>query len=969
MAGLNIPSLKIDILADGSQAIQEIKDVKSAALEMTRIGGQMTKFTTVPIVTAIGAAVDAASDFAETMGKTDVVFGQLTDSVVKWSENSIETMGMAQGTALDMAAAYGDMATGMGLAVDKSAEMSMGMTQLAADIASFKNKSLSDVNTALTGVFTGETEALKGLGIVMTQTNLQNYALSQGITKQIAEMSQAEQVMLRYNYVMAQSANAQGDFARTGGSLANQTRKLRETIKQLGEDFGGLLTDKVANVVGTLQQGVQSLAELDDGAKNTILTIGMIVAAAGPLLLAGGKVITMVSTLKTSIAALAANPVALAVGGGLAAISALVAAANKAQKGLDEAGKKYTGLEQAIKGGVEAKITVDDQELKDYTDNPPDISIGVGASFNVDPETQADIGAFAASLEGLPKNEKYGGTGEFIITEATAEVIKEYSEALVAAATATGEFQEAVENLNNISDAETQRKIGEVNEQAAAAARDMAALLNEGYITESQYYAETARILSDSEAKIRQIEAEGKAQKELNQIYADGIKSNDYGAAARALAGIFKDEALSEEQIADAGRRLIESQAQGLDMAERQQDAQVTLNDLRTDAIAKQDALTQAVEKYNVAMAEADANERAGSESANEQIARARLAKEVLQNYADLYTSGAFSPDEAISYALEKFSAELQKYEGLHDELKNTLQGEVGEGLSYAGSLEALNLAENMEKAAIEEQNTAIEEAKTKREQALSEFTATVTALQEGYSLSATQGALVLVEETGVAVSEMDRQLIEGTAQAVSDMAATLESGGDDIAGAMETALAQLGSVQDEAKDEGKDIGVSITAGVAQGIKDGTEQAMSEARTSARMVTDAYKNQLDIHSPSGVSEREVGKPFMQGIGLGFERELPNVLQTIRRSTEGIISSATAVVNHGEYTAPINPAPVTQTQGLQPIDYERLADAVSRRPISFNVDSRELATATRDEAARQQALRVRQVNAGYGSIGG
>lgn len=940
MAGLNIPSLKIDILADGSQAIQEIKDVKSAALEMTRIGGQMTKFTTVPIVTAIGAAVDAASDFTETMGKTDVVFGQLTDSVVKWSENSIKTMGMAQGTALDMAATYGDMATGMGLAVDKSAEMSMGMTQLAADIASFKNKSLSDVNTALTGVFTGETEALKGLGIVMTQTNLQNYALSQGITKQIADMSQAEQVMLRYNYVMAQSANAQGDFARTGGSLANQSRKLTETIKQLGESFGGLLTDKVANVVGTLQQGVQSLTELDDGAKNTILTIGMIVAAAGPLLLVGGKIITMAAALKTSLAALAANPVALAVGGGLAAISALVAAANKAQKGLDEAGKKYTGLEKAIKGGVEAKISVDDRELKKYTDDKPDIFIGVDASFDVDPDTQADIDAFAAALEGLPQNEKYGGTGEFIITEATAEVIKEYSEALVAAATATGEYQEAVENLNNISDAETQRKIGEVNEQAAADARDMAALLNEGYITQDQYNAEAAQILSASEAKIRQIEAEGEAQKKLNQIYADGIKSNDYGAAAQALSGIFKDEALSEEQIADAGRRLIKSQAEGLDMTERQQDAQVTLNDLRDDAVAKQDALTQAVEKYNAAMAEAETNEKASGERAREQIERAQLAKEVLQNYADLYTSGSFAPDEAISFALDNFSAELSKYEGLREELAKTLHGEGGNGLDYTGSLEALNHAENMEMAAIEEQNAAIEEAKAKREQALAEFTATMSALQEGYSLSATQGALALVEQTGVAVSEMDRQLIEGTAQAVSDMADALEDGGEDA-----------------------------IAGVAEGIRSGTGQAVQAARVSARMITNAFKNELDIHSPSGVTKREVGKPIAQGIGLGLEEELPNVLQTIRRSTEGIISSATAVVNHGAYTVPLNPAPPAQAAGLQPIDYERLADAVSRRPISFNVDSRELATATRDETARQQALRVRQVNAGYGSIGG
>ena len=177
MAALNLPTLQIDILADGSSAIKEIHNVRDAAVELTRVGVSMTKFSTAPIVAALTAAVKAAGDFSETLSKTEVVFGGMTDAVMDWSEKSVDAMGLAQSTALEMASTYGDMATGMGLAGSAAASMSMNMVQLAADIASFKNKSISEVNSALTGIFTGETESLKQLGVIMTQTNLQAFAL------------------------------------------------------------------------------------------------------------------------------------------------------------------------------------------------------------------------------------------------------------------------------------------------------------------------------------------------------------------------------------------------------------------------------------------------------------------------------------------------------------------------------------------------------------------------------------------------------------------------------------------------------------------------------------------------------------------------------------------------------------------------------------------------------------------------
>lgn len=222
----------------------------------------------------VGAAVgvfkltDMASDLSETVNKVDVAFGDNASEVKKWSKNSIKDMGMAQQTALDMAAGFGDMGTGMGLSQKASADMSTGLVQLAADLASFKNMEVDEVNTALNGIFTGETESLKRLGVVMTKTNLEDFAKSQG--KVLDEMSQSELVMLRYNYVLEKTKNAQGDFARTGGGFANQLRMAKEQLKQIGTTLGGAFISKFE---GALQK-INSFATTLNEKLGTVLADG-----------------------------------------------------------------------------------------------------------------------------------------------------------------------------------------------------------------------------------------------------------------------------------------------------------------------------------------------------------------------------------------------------------------------------------------------------------------------------------------------------------------------------------------------------------------------------------------------------------------------------------------------------------------------------------------------------------------------
>lgn len=213
----------------------KIFNVKNALMALTAGGA-------IQAITSLSKQwIDFASDLTETQGKIDVVFENSADSLRKWASTSIQTMGLAKQTALDSAALYGDMGVGMGLTRAQAAEMAMTLTRLGADMASFKNISNDMAQTALKSVYTGETESLKNLGIVMTEANLAEYARSIGLKKKIKDLKEAEKVELRYQYVLSRTKTAQGDFARTGGNAANQMRMYQETMKEIQTNWGNVL--------------------------------------------------------------------------------------------------------------------------------------------------------------------------------------------------------------------------------------------------------------------------------------------------------------------------------------------------------------------------------------------------------------------------------------------------------------------------------------------------------------------------------------------------------------------------------------------------------------------------------------------------------------------------------------------------------------------------------------------------------
>lgn len=222
----------------------------------TVIGATVTFFAASAVKTTIEKWIDLASDLQETIGKTGEVFKVNTLEVLKWSKTSITSMGLAEQTALDTASLYGDMGTGMGMTTKRASSMSMSLTQLSADLSSFKNISQDMSKNALKGIFTGETEALKNLGVVMTQEVLEGYAKTIGMRKKFKDLTQTEKIELRYKYVMTATKNAQGDFLRTGGNYANQKRVFEEQQRQLETNLGKIVLPKQNKIMLGLNQAL-----------------------------------------------------------------------------------------------------------------------------------------------------------------------------------------------------------------------------------------------------------------------------------------------------------------------------------------------------------------------------------------------------------------------------------------------------------------------------------------------------------------------------------------------------------------------------------------------------------------------------------------------------------------------------------------------------------------------------------------
>ena len=253
-------------------------------------------------IKGLQSTVMAASTLSESIAKSNTVFGQNAQAVQAWSKTTSKALGVSRQAALEAAGTYGNLFRAFGISEQASFEMSTGLVQLAADLASFNNVPIGDALMALRSGLSGETEPLKRFGIALNEARLKEQALADGlITTTKGVLPQAIKTQAAYALIMKDSALAQGDVARTAGGLANQLKFLQSGLQDAKAGFGEVLLPAALSVVSAFNEkllpAIQRIVEAIkfQGAEGGLKTLSVEIANVLTNLTGLAKIIAQVT--------------------------------------------------------------------------------------------------------------------------------------------------------------------------------------------------------------------------------------------------------------------------------------------------------------------------------------------------------------------------------------------------------------------------------------------------------------------------------------------------------------------------------------------------------------------------------------------------------------------------------------------------------------------------------------------------
>ena len=204
-------------------------------------------------------ALKNASDLEEVQNVVDVVYGDMSNAVDNWSKTAAKNFGLSETLAKKYAGLYGAMSKSFDFATEDALTMGTTLAGLAGDVASFYNISVEDAYKKLKSVYSGETETLKDIGVVMTQTALDQYALAHGYSRTTKEMSEQEKVALRYRFILDKLSEANGDYLRTSDNWANMVRTAKLEIQSLSGEVGSELMPAAKIVFSSAVNGIKTV--------------------------------------------------------------------------------------------------------------------------------------------------------------------------------------------------------------------------------------------------------------------------------------------------------------------------------------------------------------------------------------------------------------------------------------------------------------------------------------------------------------------------------------------------------------------------------------------------------------------------------------------------------------------------------------------------------------------------------------
>ena len=265
-----VGQIALELGIDSSQIVNQLtgasnKAAKQATSIFSGMGKKIAAGLSIAAFTKFTKdCLEVGSNVTEVQNVVDTAFKDLSGQADQWASNAMTNFGLSELSAKKYMGVFGQMSNAMGITGQAALDMAEDVTGLTGDVASFYNLGTDEAYTKLKSIWTGETETLKDLGVVMTQTNLDQYALNNGFGKTTAKMTEQEKVMLRYQYVTSALSNATGDFVKTQDSWANQTRILSIRFEQLkaslGKGFIALFTPILRGLNNVLA-GLQKVAD------------------------------------------------------------------------------------------------------------------------------------------------------------------------------------------------------------------------------------------------------------------------------------------------------------------------------------------------------------------------------------------------------------------------------------------------------------------------------------------------------------------------------------------------------------------------------------------------------------------------------------------------------------------------------------------------------------------------------------
>lgn len=262
----SVGEIGLDLVVNQGQFNKQLGGIQNLA----RKTGKMLAgaFAVKELTSFAKDCIELGSDLTEVQNVVDVVFPTMNSKVNEFAQNAVQSFGLSETMAKKFTGTFGAMANAFGFSEKESYKMSTALTGLAGDVASFYNISQDEAFTKLKSVFSGETETLKDLGIVMTQTALDQYALANGFGKTTSAMTEQEKVALRYAFVQQQLQNATGDFSRTSDQWANQIRILSLQFDSLKASIGQGLINLFLPIVKVINLVLGKLMTLANAFKS-----------------------------------------------------------------------------------------------------------------------------------------------------------------------------------------------------------------------------------------------------------------------------------------------------------------------------------------------------------------------------------------------------------------------------------------------------------------------------------------------------------------------------------------------------------------------------------------------------------------------------------------------------------------------------------------------------------------------------